>query len=115
MKGRLQLSFILFGLIYCSSAALNGRCTGKVKGEDLTDGICIRTSTCKEYMKKSGYNVRYVDGGCPYDSSDIKCCLVESCNGYLGDCQWTSEGCDAGDWYSGTFTITRKARLLLKK
>lgn len=88
-----------------SLAALNGRCTGsKATGQWKDDGICIRTSTCKKY-KGSTKN-----GACPFDDDDVKCCLVDKCEGGpeegLGPksfCSWTTDKgslCDDfGIWF----------------
>lgn len=59
-------------------AAVNGHCSGKATGQYLTDGICESIATC-DY-----YHGSYMDGGCPDDVPDVKCCLVglqgsESC------------------------------------
>ena len=76
-----------------SLAALNGRCTGsKATGLWKDEGICIKTSTCKKY-KGSTKN-----GACPYDDDDVKCCLIDKCEGGSAEdglgpkshCDWTT-------------------------
>jgi hypothetical protein len=83
---------LVFLLALPSLAALNGRCTGsKAKGQYKEDGICITTSTCKKYKGTT------TNGACPYDSDDVKCCIIDECNGRpegLFDhsrCTWTAD------------------------
>lgn len=60
-------------------AALNGRCTGsKATGEWKSGGICIKTSTCRNYKGTTK------NGACPYDPDDVKCCVTDECSGHPG-------------------------------
>ncbi|KAK1830574.1 hypothetical protein QBC39DRAFT_260550 [Podospora conica] len=87
-----------------SLAALNGRCTGsKARGEWKSDGICIKTSTCSKYKGRTK------TGACPYDDDDVKCCLIDKCEGSTDEeglgpkshCVWTSDSIchDFGMWF----------------
>ena len=51
-------------------AAINGHCSGTATADWLTDGICEPIATC-DY-----YDGTYINGGCPNDDSDVKCCLI---------------------------------------
>ncbi|KAJ9161034.1 hypothetical protein NKR19_g2682 [Coniochaeta hoffmannii] len=89
----LSLILLLSSLPFHSLAALNGRCTGsKATGEWKTDGICVKTSTCRRYKGSTK------DGACPYDGDDVKCCIIDKCapypDGELGPhshCEWTTD------------------------
>jgi hypothetical protein len=89
----LPLPTLLLLLPVHTLAALNGRCTGsKATGQWKEDGICIRTSTCKKYKGSTK------TGACPYDDDDVKCCLIDECEGGseagLGPssfCSWTTD------------------------
>jgi len=87
-------------------AALNGHCTGsKATGEWKSDGICIKTSTCKKYKGTTK------NGACPYDPDDVKCCLIDECSGhpdgllYHSRCEWKGGSIcdDFGNWLDGEF------------
>jgi len=70
-------------------AALNGACSYGKKG------ICVKTSTCKNY----GGTIS--NGNCPNDPNDVKCCSDIPCqtNNLTGSCKFINE-CD-GTTYSG--------------
>lgn len=74
--------------VYGALAAVNGRCSSG-------NGVCISTSSC---TKAGG---TYVNGKCPNDAADIKCCNKNSCtvNGKTGTCKFTSD-CN-GTSYAG--------------
>ncbi|KAK0749007.1 hypothetical protein B0T18DRAFT_427205 [Schizothecium vesticola] len=102
----LPLPTLLLLLPVHTLAALNGRCTGsKATGQWKDDGICIKTSTCKKYKGSTK------TGACPYDDDDVKCCLIDKCEGGpeegLGPhsfCSWTTDKgslCDDfGIWFN---------------
>lgn len=86
---------LLLPLPLPSLAALNGRCTGsKATGQWKDDGICIKTSTCKKYKGSTK------SGACPFDDDDVKCCLIDKCEGGpeegLGPKSWCSWTTDKG-------------------
>ena len=87
-------------------AALNGRCTGsKATGEWKSDGICIKTSTCRKYKGTAK------DGACPHDPDDVKCCVTDECSGhpdgllYHSRCEWTGDSIcnDLGNWLDSEY------------
>ncbi|KAK0654884.1 hypothetical protein B0T16DRAFT_395807 [Cercophora newfieldiana] len=88
----MKSTILLLSLPLSALAAVNGRCTGsKATGRWKTDGICIKTSTCKRYKGST------TNGACPYDPDDVKCCLIDECNGqpdrlgWSSWCEWTSD------------------------
>src|SRR4051812_16731962 len=58
-----------------SHSAYNGPC------EDI-EGVCISTSACAKAGGES------LTGYCPYDPTDVKCCVKEPCGGSLSLCTW---------------------------
>jgi len=92
-------------------AALNGRCTGsKATGQFKTQGICIKTSTCRRYSGTTK------NGACPFDDDDVKCCIIDKCGPYpegnLGGkshCEWNTDkdsACNVfGIWYDGEYFL----------
>jgi len=102
------LFLAVFTLLPISTlASLNGHCTGsKATGQWKSDGICIKTSTCKKYKGS------YTSGACPYDPDDVKCCVIDECSGYpdsLGyhsRCEWTNSDsiCNSlGQWLNSKY------------
>ncbi len=89
--------YLLVGLFPLTAlAALNGHCSGTATGAYKDNGICVSTSTCSQYHGST------INGGCPSDGADIKCCLIDQCYGDESMCQWTNSYCD-GPFRSGQF------------
>ncbi|KAK4100210.1 hypothetical protein N658DRAFT_516888 [Parathielavia hyrcaniae] len=85
---------LLLSLLPTALAALNGHCSGTATGVYKSQGICVKTSTC------SSYGGSTINGGCPNDPADVKCCVMYECYGDESMCQWTNTLCD-GPWRSG--------------
>ncbi|OHE91848.1 hypothetical protein CORC01_12856 [Colletotrichum orchidophilum] len=66
--------------VQISLAALNEPCYGS----GGRAGVCVTTSSC------SSNGGTTIDGACPADASNIKCCTKASCGGG-GNCRWTSD------------------------
>ncbi|KAK0613726.1 hypothetical protein B0T14DRAFT_569740 [Immersiella caudata] len=88
----MKFAIILLSFPFSTLAALNGRCTGsKATGQWKEEGICIKTSTCRRYKGRT------TNGACPNDPDDVKCCLIDECNGqpdqlgWSSWCEWTSD------------------------
>ncbi|CAP62338.1 uncharacterized protein PODANS_0_1390 [Podospora anserina S mat+] len=63
-------------------AAVNEPCVGS----GGRAGVCVTTSTCSS---SGGITI---DGACPSDASNVKCCTKASCpNGSAGNCRWASD------------------------
>lgn len=49
-------------------------------------GVCISSSSC------AAAGGTTINGACPWDAADIKCCTKASCpNGSAGNCRWKSD------------------------
>jgi len=85
MRLNSKLIFSLLVAIPSALAAVNGACSNGKKG------ICISTTTCKNYKGTTSNN------NCPKDPNDIKCCSNIPCKsgGQSGTCMFTSE-CGSG-------------------
>lgn len=79
---------------HCFSAP-NGTATGNY----LLHGICLSTVTC------TSFGGSYINGGCPLDAEDIKCCYVAACKGTDSFCGWTVNDCN-GTYLTSKNTIT---------
>ncbi|KAK4445800.1 hypothetical protein QBC34DRAFT_471643 [Podospora aff. communis PSN243] len=63
-------------------AALNEPCYGS----GGIAGVCVTTTTC------TAAGGTTINGACPADASNVKCCSKPSCaNGASGNCRWTSD------------------------
>lgn len=101
-------SYILIPLFPLTAVAtVNGHCSGSsaggtATGEYLEYGICIDQTTCTSTYKGS-----HINGGCPNDASNIKCCVVglegsssvNPCGG-ISYCSWSNLQC-SGSYKSG--------------
>jgi hypothetical protein len=65
-----------------------GHFSENVTGLYRTDGICTEIETCL------GYRGTYVNGGCPFDTRSIQCCVIDPCRDTGSYCTWTSGDCD---------------------
>lgn len=82
-------------------ATVNGHCSGTATGHYKSKGICVSTTTCNTYKGS------YINGGCPSDPNDIKCCLIgleesistNPCSG-ASYCEWANLSC-SGSVLSG--------------
>ena len=74
-----KIILILLASISTIFAYVNGPCSGR-------SGICVSTATC------NNYGGTILNGFCPNDPSDIKCCdnIPCSSNGKSGNCLFTS-------------------------
>ncbi|EAQ83630.1 predicted protein [Chaetomium globosum CBS 148.51] len=90
-----SISYFLLALCPLTAmAALNGHCSGTATGTAKRQGICVKTSTCASFGGST------INGGCPNDPADVKCCTMYQCFGDESMCQWTNTACD-GTWRSG--------------
>lgn len=48
-------------------------------------GVCVKTSTCSA---EGGVTI---NGGCPKDPADVKCCSKPKCSTSPGNCRWVSD------------------------
>ena len=71
---------LLLGAPIIVSATLNEPCYGPSGAE----GVCVTTASCSS----SGGSA--INGACPWDASNIKCCSKPKC-GSGGNCRWTSD------------------------
>ncbi|KAH7082576.1 hypothetical protein BKA63DRAFT_134421 [Paraphoma chrysanthemicola] len=62
-------------------AALNEPCYGP----NSVAGVCVKKSDCTA----SGGTT--IDGGCPSDPADVKCCSKPKCGASPGNCRWVSD------------------------
>ncbi|KAL1641280.1 hypothetical protein SLS58_006182 [Diplodia intermedia] len=85
------VSSLLFLLLLSPTALaeVNGPCTGAAH----KPGVCIETSSC---TKAGG---THIDGACPHDANDIKCCTKPSC-GSGGTCKFVRD-CETGSTKAG--------------
>ncbi|KKY21834.1 hypothetical protein UCDDS831_g04089 [Diplodia seriata] len=80
---------LLLLLSLTALAEVNGPCTGAAH----KPGVCIETSSC---TKAGG---THIDGACPHDANDIKCCTKPSC-GSGGTCKFVRD-CETGSTKAG--------------
>ncbi|KAH7385876.1 hypothetical protein BKA66DRAFT_440540 [Pyrenochaeta sp. MPI-SDFR-AT-0127] len=64
-----------------ATAALNEPCYGS----GGVAGVCVKTSTCSA---EGGVTI---NGGCPKDPADVKCCSKPKCSTSPGNCRWVSD------------------------
>jgi len=89
MRFNINTLLITLAAVPSVLGAVNGKCSSG-------NGVCVSTSSC---TKAGG---TYVDGKCPNDKKDIKCCNKKKCvtsKGLVGSCMFTSD-CK-GTSYSG--------------
>lgn len=48
-------------------------------------GVCVKKSDC------DSSNGVTIDGGCPSDPADVKCCSKPKCGASPGNCRWVSD------------------------
>ncbi|GKT51468.1 uncharacterized protein ColSpa_11649 [Colletotrichum spaethianum] len=48
-------------------------------------GVCVTTTTC------SSNGGTTIDGACPADAANVKCCTKSPCGSSGGNCRWTSD------------------------
>ncbi|KAF2836561.1 hypothetical protein M501DRAFT_939388 [Patellaria atrata CBS 101060] len=79
----MQLKYFLLSTLLggAARAALNEPCYGS----GGRAGVCVTTTTCS-----SGGGVT-INGGCPSDPANVKCCSKASCGASPGNCRWTSD------------------------
>jgi len=80
----MHLNIKLLFLTLIATQAVLGKVNGKCSSGN---GVCVSTSSC---TKAGG---TYVNGLCPSDPSNIKCCNKSKCvapNGKVGSCMFTS-------------------------
>lgn len=75
---RFQAAIITSVLASACLAAENEPCYG-----DGAQGVCVTTSDC------SASGGVTIDGACPSDPSDVKCCSKPTCS--VGNCRWESD------------------------
>jgi hypothetical protein len=84
----MRSSYLLALFPLAALAALNGPCTGppagKASGYYLSEGICL-----VDCVDSAGAHGHQIEDGCPFDTNDIKCCLIGleqtlSGNNFLG-------------------------------
>ena len=77
-----SILFLLFILPYALSV-VGGTCSS-----NANNGVCISDTKCNQHGAK------YVQGLCPNDLNEIKCCLDISCvyGGKRGKCTWKCNG-----------------------
>jgi hypothetical protein len=95
-----NLLLLLLQLTTTVYATVNGRCTTSDPGwKDY--GICISKAKCDSYK----HGVRKANL-CPYDGSDIQCCVIAPCqNEPVSQCQWTSVKCPGNAWVSSKLQL----------
>ena len=88
---KIALFLVSFGVTTINATAvlpraLNGACTGA----GGAPGVCVRTASCSSAGGTS------IQGACPNDPYDVRCCTKTSCgSGGAGNCRFTSS-CSSG-------------------
>lgn len=96
------ITAIVSVVLHGAEGRINGHCRNTDGVGSMTwRGICVKVSKCDEY---GGITL---NGACPDDPKDVKCCFINTCDPRKGIgysyCDWTSHACPLGNPGAGTW------------